>query len=630
MFGCFEINDEENPLPPRNTGNDQCILCRLQFRCNVLKKKKVKDVKTVFLFIFPKKTSDILETDIDSEDNLNHPIDNMDVDSSTNALHINPIRLQFEKRLRSQEKGERMMKYDEHDKGVKSHVHRYQWKPRYDNYGNILIRDIQIIMNQNIETIIILEFMIMIEGIMAQDRNNFTRFNNINNYNYNNYRYNNNDNYKYNENNYSYYRHQNESRYIPRYNNNQNESRYIPRYNNNQNNNQSYNNRFVVNRMDDDDKANDDYKVTIYLNDLPIVMQINTGSRFSILPINIAKKIGIKVLNKSGTKLTGYDGRRIGARNQKWDDQYKQQINKQCSTNDVSTMRFNQGYGQTNNLKIYEQMTYGAIEKQISGNEIWEIWKGNIISDIKKEINIVRDTVEENKFEKLMLEIEIVRNEKEKEEIKKRKIEGIRKILREDIEREKREEEEIENKKKEEMEKVEEIKEIHNLELDVVSKTDDDFKNLEIKNEIMNEEIKLECNERSIKNGEIVCVENKVKGIDKIENLVDNILEITENEKLPVSLKFPAKFVRKKMINEDLLKEKESHENLEKLRINLGVKYEEIFEEKLGCLVDYEVDIRLKEGYIQQYCAVRGVPFEWRAEMENEMCYVIKLLSYWI
>ncbi|CAK9293002.1 unnamed protein product [Gordionus sp. m RMFG-2023] len=190
----------------------------------------------------------------------------------------------------------------------------------------------------------------------------------------------------------------------------------------------------------------------------------------------------------------------------------------------------------------------------------------------------------------------------------------------------------------------------------------------------MNEEIKLECNERSIKNGEIVCVENKVKGINKIENLVDNILQIMENvklisgetdqgfpefvnincdenyinemdkildlkidnvleanvedfkleidnkvfeeeselknsyiecdkmykesnleqEKLPVSLKFLAKFVGKKMENEDLLKEKESYENLEKLRntvINLGVKYEEIFGEKLGCLVDYEVDI---------------------------------------
>ncbi|XP_065323020.1 histone-lysine N-methyltransferase, H3 lysine-79 specific-like [Gordionus sp. m RMFG-2023] len=199
-----------------------------------------------------------------------------------------------------------------------------------------------------------------------------------------------------------------------------------------------------------------------------------------------------------------------------------------------------------------------------------------------------------NELEKLKLEI--VRNEKEKEEIKKKEIEGIRKILREDIVREKREEEEIENKKKEEMEKVEEnerkvmscsncgrtghtldkcfkreqtginafknglpgtnikneynnvipketknegnnaqeIKEIHNLKLNVVSKTDDNFKKLEIKNEIMKEEIKLECNERK-------------------SNL--------EQKKLPVSLKFPAKFVRKKMENEDLLKEKKSHEN---------------------------------------------------------------------
>ncbi|XP_065323909.1 uncharacterized protein LOC135930995 [Gordionus sp. m RMFG-2023] len=65
--------------------------------------------------------------------------------------------------------------------------------------------------------------------------------------------------------------------------------------------------------MDTDNNytANDAYKVTVYLNDMPILMQIDTGSRYNILPIHIAKKIGVKILNKSDIKLTGYDGNTI-------------------------------------------------------------------------------------------------------------------------------------------------------------------------------------------------------------------------------------------------------------------------------------------------------------------------------
>ncbi|XP_065317406.1 uncharacterized protein LOC135925825 [Gordionus sp. m RMFG-2023] len=65
--------------------------------------------------------------------------------------------------------------------------------------------------------------------------------------------------------------------------------------------------------MDTDNNytANDAYKVTVYLNDMPILMQIDTGSKYSILPIHIAKKIGVKILNKSDIKLTGYDGNTI-------------------------------------------------------------------------------------------------------------------------------------------------------------------------------------------------------------------------------------------------------------------------------------------------------------------------------
>ncbi|XP_065323738.1 uncharacterized protein LOC135930867 [Gordionus sp. m RMFG-2023] len=67
-----------------------------------------------------------------------------------------------------------------------------------------------------------------------------------------------------------------------------------------------------INNMDTDNNytANDAYKVTVNLNDMPILMQIDTGSRYSILPIHIAK-IGVKILNKSDIKLTGYDGNTI-------------------------------------------------------------------------------------------------------------------------------------------------------------------------------------------------------------------------------------------------------------------------------------------------------------------------------
>ncbi|XP_065319321.1 GATA zinc finger domain-containing protein 15-like [Gordionus sp. m RMFG-2023] len=262
-----------------------------------------------------------------------------------------------------------MMKYDEHYKGMKSHVYRYQWKPRYDNYEDSRhTNNYEPRYRNNYNP-----------RVYDNDRgyngpgpyNNSTRFNNKNNY-YDNYRYNNNDNYKYNENNYRYYR--------------QNESRYIPRYNNNQNNNQSYKNRFDVNRMDDDDKANDAYKVTIYLNDIPVDMQINTGSRFSIMPINIARKIGIKVLNKSDTKLTGYDGRRIkvlGIVKIKviYEDK-TQNLDAFVVQNDKIAI-----LGRTW-IKIYEQMTYGAIKKRMTGTK----WKGKCKQRINKRCWTSDDT----------------------------------------------------------------------------------------------------------------------------------------------------------------------------------------------------------------------------------------------
>ncbi|XP_065325158.1 GATA zinc finger domain-containing protein 4-like [Gordionus sp. m RMFG-2023] len=218
---------------------------------------------------------------------------------------------------------------------------RQQWTPRCDNW--------QRFQGNNYD---------------SRYRNNFNpRYQN--NFNHR-YQYNdraprsrfNNDNYN-DRRNYDRYndRNNNDSRYRPRYNQNYDQS-YNRNYkqNCNQNYNQSYNNNRYrnndnnqrrysnkvntvnieeikeikdvncdkiekeeyslfnvdINNLDDDNnKAYDAYKITMHLNDVPIELQIDTGSRFTILPISVARKIGIKTLKKSETKLTGYDGRII-------------------------------------------------------------------------------------------------------------------------------------------------------------------------------------------------------------------------------------------------------------------------------------------------------------------------------
>ncbi|XP_065317454.1 putative mediator of RNA polymerase II transcription subunit 26 [Gordionus sp. m RMFG-2023] len=183
----------------------------------------------------------------------------------------------------------RMIKYDDRNRGIDAqtnNVYRSQWKPRYDNHHrnnyqgnnfNPLFQNnfnprYQINFNsrhannynQDIETIIILE----------------------------------------------YYRHQNESRYIPRYNNNRkNNQSYnnickdnnnnLSRYSNNintidieeikeDNNDKKEHNLFNVdvNNMGDDDKENVLIK---YFNEIPIVMQIVTGS-FQYCPLILQER----------------------------------------------------------------------------------------------------------------------------------------------------------------------------------------------------------------------------------------------------------------------------------------------------------------------------------------------------
>ncbi|XP_065323084.1 uncharacterized protein LOC135930230 [Gordionus sp. m RMFG-2023] len=130
------------------------------------------------------------------------------------------------------------------------------------------------------------------------------------------------------------------------------------------------------------------------------------------------------------------------------------------------------------------------------------------------------------------------------------------------------------------------------------------------------------------------CINERNNGekkiVTKTEEIEEKIIsqemykELDNGKKdIPVLQNFLAKFVRKKekkKINGGEGKEQLS--NLENWKLAVAVlmnSHSEIFEEKLGCLVDYEVDIRLKEGFVPQYCPVRRVPFEWRAEMEKEL-----------
>ncbi|XP_065315624.1 uncharacterized protein LOC135924496 [Gordionus sp. m RMFG-2023] len=48
-------------------------------------------------------------------------------------------------------------------------------------------------------------------------------------------------------------------------------------------------------------------------------------------------------------------------------------------------------------------------------------------------------------------------------------------------------------------------------------------------------------------------------------------------------------------------------------------KYGIIFEEKLGRLNDYQVDVKLKKGFSPNFLACRRVPFEWKREIDEEL-----------
>ncbi|XP_065321362.1 uncharacterized protein LOC135928826 [Gordionus sp. m RMFG-2023] len=48
-------------------------------------------------------------------------------------------------------------------------------------------------------------------------------------------------------------------------------------------------------------------------------------------------------------------------------------------------------------------------------------------------------------------------------------------------------------------------------------------------------------------------------------------------------------------------------------------RYKEVFKEELGTLRDFEVDIRLEQGYRPKYCSTRRLPFSWIEDINKEL-----------
>ncbi|CAK9299514.1 unnamed protein product [Gordionus sp. m RMFG-2023] len=81
---------------------------------------------------------------------------------------------------------------------------------------------------------------------------------------------------------------------------------------------------------------------------------------------------------------------------------------------------------------------------------------------------------------------------------------------------------------------------------------------------------------------------------------------------------------------EELINNEEDGRKLAMTQVQEGVRrlvqsYQEIFNEDLGCLRDYEVDIKLKDGYVPKFCALRRILrsiyplLEWRMDLELEL-----------
>ncbi|XP_065315338.1 mitochondrial substrate carrier family protein Y-like [Gordionus sp. m RMFG-2023] len=69
-------------------------------------------------------------------------------------------------------------------------------------------------------------------------------------------------------------------------------------------------NDFNVNNLSGDMLNNKDnaFMTTLKVNDIVTCMQVDTGSKHTIIPHGLAKKLGIRDVKKSELQLTAYDG----------------------------------------------------------------------------------------------------------------------------------------------------------------------------------------------------------------------------------------------------------------------------------------------------------------------------------
>ncbi|XP_065315491.1 uncharacterized protein DDB_G0289917-like [Gordionus sp. m RMFG-2023] len=118
---------------------------------------------------------------------------------------------------------------------------------------------------------------------------NFSNVRNYNNYNNNNYR-----NNQHNDSNYQNY----------------NYGSWGNKVGTAKDNNE--NDLNVNNLAENTDKGDDSaFMTTLKLNNVTTTMQVDTGSKYTIIPHDMAKKIGIREIKKSSLRLTPYDGNLI-------------------------------------------------------------------------------------------------------------------------------------------------------------------------------------------------------------------------------------------------------------------------------------------------------------------------------
>ncbi|CAK9296000.1 unnamed protein product [Gordionus sp. m RMFG-2023] len=138
------------------------------------------------------------------------------------------------------------------------------------------------------------------------------------------------------------------------------------------------------------------------------------------------------------------------------------------------------------------------------------------------------------------------------------------------------------------------------------------------------EESKLSNNSKFFNNQDFYRSQGEIKSKNNVSGLNSPEIDIQDNENI-----LHDNDIRDKRNIQDNIKttfdksiiEPEDYE-LNKVHETIDLlikKYEIIFENTLGCLKDYQVDVKLKEGVTPIFLGCRRVPFEWGKEVEIEL-----------